>query len=190
MKTVVLFGDSNTWGYIPGSERGRYPRDVRWPTRLAAALGDEYDVIVEGLSGRTATVESPVEEGRNGLPYLLPCLRSHRPVDLVVIFLGTNDVDYMDDRTAARAVERLHKVAHHSETGPNDSAPKVLAIAPPPFDGHELGPWFAEEVTCEVLDLAPVTPYAVVADDTCHLDEAGHAAVATAVEERVRALLA
>ena len=49
-------------------------------------------MIAEGLNGRTATIDSPIAEGRNGLPYLLPCLHSHLPVDSLVIYLGTNDV--------------------------------------------------------------------------------------------------
>ncbi|MDP9285716.1 MAG: hypothetical protein M3P41_12325 [Actinomycetota bacterium] len=85
LKTIVCFGDSNTWGYMPGSDGGRFPRDVRWPARLATALEDEAEVIAEGLNGRSATIESPVAEGRNGLPYLVPCLRSQAPVDLLVI---------------------------------------------------------------------------------------------------------
>jgi len=190
MKTVVLFGDSNTWGFVPGSNGERFPREARWPVRLQQTLGDDWEVIAEGLSGRAATVDSPVAEGRNGLPYLVPCLRSHQPVDAVVIYLGTNDVSFMDDRAVARSVERLHKVARHSEAGPGGGPPEVLVVCPPPFAGHELGPWFASEVTCQVLDLAGVTPYCVVGDDYEHLDADGHAAVAAAVEERLRAMLA
>jgi lysophospholipase L1-like esterase len=186
LKTVVLFGDSNTWGYVPGSSGERFPRDVRWPVRLQAALGGDWEVIAEGLSGRAAAVDSPVEEGRNGLPYLLPCLRSHKPVDALVIYLGTNDVNFMDDRTVARSIERLHKIAQHSEAGPGGGAPRVLAVCPPPFAGHALGPWFAQEVSCEVIDLDGVTSYATVGDDHEHLDADGHAAVARAVAERLR----
>ena len=74
MKTLVCFGDSNTWGYVPGSGGERFPREVRWPVQLQRLLGDEWEVIAEGLDGRTATIERPDSEGRNGLPYLLPCL--------------------------------------------------------------------------------------------------------------------
>ena len=91
MKTVLCFGDSNTWGYVPGSVGERFSPDIRWPRRVASALGGEWDVISEGLSGRTATMDSPVADGRNGLTYLLPCLHSHAPIDVVVIYLGTND---------------------------------------------------------------------------------------------------
>jgi lysophospholipase L1-like esterase len=189
LKTVVCFGDSNTWGYAPGSNGERLPREARWPVRLAAALGQEWEVLAEGLNGRTAAVESPVEDGRNGLPYFLPCLRSHKPVDLVVIYLGTNDVGFLSDDLVARSVGRLVKLARSSETGPGFGPPEVLVVCPPPFEGHALGPFFAEvcgELDCELLDLDGVAAY--TEHDPEHLDEAGHAAVAAAVEELVHRL--
>jgi lysophospholipase L1-like esterase len=187
VKTLVCFGDSNTWGYVPGSNGQRFPREARWPVRLQAALGEDWEVIAEGLNGRTATVERPDSEGRNGLPYLLPCLHSHAPVDVVVIFLGTNDVNFVDDDRVARCVARLVRVVRSSEAGPGGSAPEVLVVCPPPFDGHELAPSFAAELDCEVVDLDGVAAYRVVGNDVEHLDEEGHAAVAAAVAERVRA---
>jgi lysophospholipase L1-like esterase len=190
MKTVVLFGDSNTWGYVPGSGGDRFPREQRWPVLLQAALGGDWDVITEGLGGRTASFDRPDSEGRNGLPYFLPCLHSHRPLDVVVIFLGTNDVNFMDDDRVATCVARLVRVANASEAGPGWSPPKVLVVCPPPFDGHSLGPSFAEmcrELGCELLDLDGVTAYPVVDDDVEHLDADGHAAVAAAVAQRLLA---
>lgn len=190
MRTIVCFGDSNTWGYVPGSDGERLPRETRWPVRLGAALGTGFEVIAEGLSGRTATAERPDSEGRNGLPYLLPCLLSHAPVDLLVIFLGTNDVNFLDDDRVARCVGRLVRVARSSEAGPGRGAPEVLVVCPPPFDGHRLGPTFAElctELGTPLLDLDGVAAYTDF--DVEHLDEQGHAAVAAAVEERVRRLL-
>jgi lysophospholipase L1-like esterase len=186
VKTLVCFGDSNTWGYVPGSNGKRLPREARWPVRLQALLGEAWEVVAEGLNGRTATVERPDSEGRNGLPYLLPCLLSHAPVELVVIFLGTNDVNFVDDDRVARCVARLVRVTRASEAGPDGGAPEVLVVCPPPFAGHELGPSFAAELDCELLDLDGVASYRVVGDDVEHLDEAGHAAVAAAVAARVR----
>ena len=191
MKTIVRFGDSNTWGYVPGSDGERYPRDVRWPARLAVALAGEAEVIPEGLNGRTATIESPVAEGRNGLPYLVPCLRSHAPVDLLVVYLGTNDAYWLEALIVAGSIGRLVKAARAAEAGPGRGAPEVLVVCPPPFAGYELGPAYREvcgEIGCELLDLDGVAAYSGL-DDT-HLDEAGHAAVAEAVEERVRRMLA
>jgi lysophospholipase L1-like esterase len=190
MRTIVCFGDSNTWGYVPGSNSERFPPEVRWPARLARALGAGFEVISEGLNGRTATVERPDSEGRNGLPYLLPCLQSHAPVDLVVIYLGTNDVNFVEDERIARCVGRLVKVARASEAGPACGAPKVLVVCPPPFAGHHLGPSFAEtctELDCALLDLDGVASYSNI--ELEHLDADAHASVAAAVEEQVWRLL-
>jgi lysophospholipase L1-like esterase len=191
VKTLVCFGDSNTWGFVPGSEGARFPREHRWPNRLQRELGDDWEVISEGLGGRTATVERPDSEGRNGLPYLLPCLHSHAPVDALVIYLGTNDVYYVpEDEMVARCVARLVAIARRSEAGPGGAAPYVLVLCPPPFDGHALGASFAAELDCDLLDLEGIAAYPVVNEDVVHLDESGHAAIATAVAERIRATFA
>jgi lysophospholipase L1-like esterase len=189
LKTLVCFGDSNTWGYVAGSDGERFAPDVRWPGRLADALGPDWEVISEGLNGRTAAVESPVEEGRNGLPYFLPCLRSHKPIDLVAIALGTNDVSFLNDELVARSVARLVKVARQSETGPDGGAPAVLVVCPPAIGERRLGPAFAEwlgPLDCELLDLEGIAAY--TADDIAHFDADGHAAVAAALEGAVRSL--
>jgi lysophospholipase L1-like esterase len=177
MTTVVCFGDSNTWGYVPGSNGERFPRELRWPVRLQAALGEDWEVIAEGLSGRTATVDRPDSEGRNGLPYLLPCLHSHAPVDELVLFLGTNDVNYVPAERVARCVGRLVEVAGRCGVA------NVLAICPAPFNGHELEPSFRAELDCDVI-VAPAYP--VVDGDYEHLDADGHAELARAVEQHLR----
>lgn len=179
MKTVVCFGDSNTWGYVAGSDGERYPRAVRWPNRLQELLGPDWDVIAEGLSGRTATFERPDSEGRNGLPYLLPCLLSHAPVDAVVIFLGTNDVNFMDDDRVARCIARLVDIVRRCEAEP-------YVVVPPPFDGHVFSTSFAEELDCPLIDLDGIASYPGVNGDVEHLDADGHSAVARAVAERLR----
>jgi lysophospholipase L1-like esterase len=204
MKTVLCFGDSNTWGYVPGSNGERFPPDLRWPRRLASALGDEWEVSAEGLHGRTATMDSPVADGRNGLTYLMPCLHSHMPLDLVVIYLGTNDTGdrySLPAETVAGAVGRLVKVVRTSEAGPGYSAPVVLVVCPPPFGqldpegsfanagvkSRRLGRWFADvcrELDCELIDLDGIAAYSDL--DGIHLDADGQAAVALAVEERIR----
>ena len=51
-KTVICFGDSNTFGYKPDGS-GRFGRRERWPGRLQALLGDGYRVAEEGACGRT-----------------------------------------------------------------------------------------------------------------------------------------
>jgi lysophospholipase L1-like esterase len=52
VRTLLCYGDSNTWGYDPAT-RTRYLPHVRWTGVLAARLGAEYRVVEEGLNGRT-----------------------------------------------------------------------------------------------------------------------------------------
>jgi lysophospholipase L1-like esterase len=135
MKTILCYGDSNTWGYNPATQE-RYGHDQRWTRRLQALLGDGYWVIEEGQNGRTTVHDDPVEGNKNGLTYLLPCLESHKPLDLVVLMLGTNDLKLRMSKTSqdiAKSVGRLVKHIQGSEFGPGNKAPQVLMIAPPPL---------------------------------------------------------
>ena len=99
MPVVVCYGDSNTYGY-DAATGGRFPKAVRWPGVLAAELAGSAEVIEEGLNGRTTIWDDPYLEGRNGRTYLLPCLRSHAPVDVLVLMLGTNDLKTIFGRSA------------------------------------------------------------------------------------------
>ena len=135
MKTVVCYGDSNTWGYRPDSGR-RYDHNQRWTRRLQALLGDGFWLVEEGQNGRTTLHDDPVEGQKNGLAYLVPCLESHKPVDLVLLMLGTNDLKQrfaMSADDIAGCVKRLVRVIQSCEFGPADGAPEVLLLAPPPL---------------------------------------------------------
>ncbi|HHY41554.1 MAG TPA: SGNH/GDSL hydrolase family protein [Thermoanaerobacterales bacterium] len=136
MKTILCYGDSNTWGYNPDGS-GRYPKHVRWPGVLQKELGENFDVIAEGLNGRTTVWDDPVKgEYRNGKKYLLPCLHTHKPIDLVVLFLGSNDLKPRYNATSldiAESVAILVDIVKKSETGPNGTSPEVLVIIPPPI---------------------------------------------------------
>ena len=91
MKSVLAFGDSNTWGLVPGTgSRVRYPENVRWTGLLQSRLNDTR-VIEEGLCGRTTVFEDELRVGRKGLSLLPVILESHAPLDAVIIMLGTND---------------------------------------------------------------------------------------------------
>ena len=101
-RTILCFGDSNTNG-LPsnGVEYVRLAVDVRWTGRLQRKLGDGYDVLEEGLSGRTTDVDDEERPGLNGRLYFLPCVLSHHPIDVLVLMLGTNDLKSQFDRTPA-----------------------------------------------------------------------------------------
>lgn len=134
-KRIVCYGDSNTWGYDAITD-GRFPDEVRWTGKLQEKLGAEYTVIEEGLCGRTAVFEDPLNEGLNGLPYLYPCLMSHGPIDYLVIMLGTNDCKERFSATPkniADGIKRLVIKAKHTEDAWRDT-PKILVVAPAPIE--------------------------------------------------------
>ena len=87
---ILCIGDSNTWGYMPGSGK-RYEKEVRWTGRIAQALQQEYEVIEEGMNGRTTAFTDRIEPGTCALDYLYPCLISQFPLDYIIVMLGTND---------------------------------------------------------------------------------------------------
>ncbi len=91
MREVLAFGDSNTWGLVPGKNiKNRYPRDKRWTGILEDKL-DDIRVAEEGLCGRTTVFEDELRPGRKGVDLLPVLLESHYPVDGAILMLGTND---------------------------------------------------------------------------------------------------
>ena len=135
MKTILCYGDSNTRGWDP-VRMERYPADVRWPGVLQHTLGQDYQVVEEGLPGRTTVWTDPIEGHMSGKDYLTPCLNSHRPIDLVILMLGTNDLKFRFSVSAfdiAESIGALVKIIHQSESGPNEGIPKILLLAPPPL---------------------------------------------------------
>ncbi len=126
----------------------RYGRDDRWVGVLKRELGEGYEVIAEGCNGRTTVWEDPIEGYKNGKEYLIPCLDSHQPVDLVVIMLGTNDLkarfSVMASDISLSAGVLVDIVQGHPVQVVGAPQPKVLLIAPPPL--HWELPDFLQEM--------------------------------------------
>ena len=136
-KTVLCYGDSNTFGHATADRPdGRYGPDERWTGVLAAALGPQWKVIEEGLGGRTTVSDDPIEGAdKNGKTYLYPCLMSHRPLDVVAIMLGTNDLKARFNKTAweiAAGVGVLVDIVKTAAAGRNGGVPEILVVSPPP----------------------------------------------------------
>jgi lysophospholipase L1-like esterase len=135
MTVVVAFGDSNTWGYDPGAG-ARLAPETRWTGVMQLELGPAWRVIEEGLNGRTTVFDDPIEPDRRGSDYLPPCLRSHAPLDLLIIALGCNDLKQRFSASAgdiANGAERLIQMARAEPVGPRGAPPAIILVAPPPL---------------------------------------------------------
>lgn len=134
MKNVLCFGDSLTWGFDAQSG-GRHSVADRWPSVLAANLGDKAHVVTEGLNGRTTAFDDHTADcDRNGARLLPTLLESHQPLDLVIVMLGTNDLKTMTVETASNSIlgmKRIVSIIKHKEQRAGDQSPDILLVAPP-----------------------------------------------------------
>ncbi|HEY1454628.1 MAG TPA: SGNH/GDSL hydrolase family protein [Roseiarcus sp.] len=135
MPVIVAFGDSNTWGFDPATG-ARFSRAQRWPTVMQQELGPDFEVIAEGLGGRTTVHDDPIMPYRSGVEGLPPCLMSHAPLDLLILALGCNDLKKRFSVSAfdiAEGAARLIFLAHAYGEAPDGGTPKILLVAPPPL---------------------------------------------------------
>jgi lysophospholipase L1-like esterase len=207
MRTVLCYGDSNTWGYDPAT-RARYPPHVRWSGVLASRLGAEYRVVEEGLNGRTTRWDDPIESGRNGLTSLRPCIDSHQPLDVIIVMLGTNDLKRRFDLSAsdiAQSAAALAELAWRFTHAPDGSHAEVLLVAPPAistltefdqmFDGaREKSRWFSHyyRLAAGWHHLAFFDAGSVIVSsekDGIHFDAEEHRKLGEALADEVRRLV-
>lgn len=175
---------------------------------MAGALGEGWNVLAEGQPGRTTAHDDPLEGvHKNAQRSLLALLESHRPIDLVLIMLGTNDLKSRFQVTPTEitlGVETLLQTVRASGCGPNQLAPDLLAVAPPPLrdvgvlmeffqGGVEKSQRFAqsfaamgERAGVAVWDAGSVCSMSQI--DGIHLDEQGHRALGLALADQVRRL--
>jgi lysophospholipase L1-like esterase len=164
-------------------------------------------VVEEGQNGRTSSRDDFVDGDRNGLRQLVPILESHKPLDAAAVMLGTNDLKVRFNpapQDIARGVQRVVEAIRDSRTGPDNTAPVVIMICPPPTvespvfrdsfgDCGELSRQlvphyrrFAEESGALFLDAGTVVKSSAV--DGIHLDPEEHRKLAEAVAEIVKRL--
>jgi len=144
--TVVCFGDSLTWGFNP-VDKSRYGHDIRWTRLLQKELGPDFYVVEEGVNGRTTVFEDPVKGDKNGLAHLATVRKTHMPIDILIIMLGTNDLQGrfgMNAETIAIAMGRLLDFARRPTDDVEGRAPKVLLMSPPPLAPLEGTPFVAQ----------------------------------------------
>ncbi len=210
MKRILCFGDSNTWGNIPGTA-DRYPPESRWTGVLQAALGSDFLVIEEGYNGRTSVMPDRVEGRLSGIDYFGPCLDSQSPLDLVVLMLGTNDLKLRFGLEAESIAFGFHRYLDVLKTAPMaGDRPKLLLVSPilldesykqnPVFHGMfgEEGVArskalaaayrrFAEENDIDFLDAAACARASSA--DGIHMSQEEHRRLAAVIAEKIRGIL-
>lgn len=203
---ILCFGDSNTYGYIPGGT-GRFDRRTRWTGRLQKLLGEEYHIIEEGLNGRTTVFEDAACPGRCGLDVIETVTELYSPLDILVIMLGTNDCKTQFGASPEQIAKGLDQVLEKAAAS-SANAFKILLISPVPMKEEAAFPemisdfdrnsvemsWklaieyekVAEKYGCAFLDASKVTEVSGI--DGVHLDAAGHEALAEAVVRAIQTL--
>lgn len=209
-KQIVCFGDSNTWGFN-AHDGSRFDEQVRWPGVLAHLLGGDFHIVEEGLSGRTAVLDDPLFEGLNGFTYLTPCLKSHAPLNIVMIMLGTNDTKERFGLTAfniAQGIIRLAKKAQQSESGVGNKPPHIIVISPPIIGGNyihsnigaamgenchlksEALPSYLQQLCHEEkIDYLDASSIPMNSIDFMHLSEEGHKLLGELVFNKVQSII-
>ena len=206
MKNILCFGDSNTFGTNPSG--GRWPLEVRWTGVLQTLLGPEYRIIEEGCGGRTTIFEDELEQDKDGRAQLRVALRSHRPLDLVVLMLGTNDMKHrfsMLPVDIAAAAAQLGHLAERYDYGAGYPVPRVLLVSPIEIgEGISRSRFtgFTEEAVACSRRLAPLFEAQARANgwlylnaasvagpsplDRLHMEAGDHRALATALAALIR----
>ena len=204
MKTILCFGDSNTWGDPPGG-LGRYEWGVRWPGRMQHVLGGEFRVIEEGLCGRTTAFDDPLWKQRNGLTFLPIALETHSPIDLLIIMLGTNDVKARFNHTPFTIGQGLAELVLEAKKS-EPAIGEILVVAPPhvnrtgnletalAFEGaipksKELAQYYqyvSSQYGAKFFDASTVVTSSVI--DGVHFDEENHRLLAEALATQVRGI--
>ncbi len=133
MKRVMIYGDSITWGRIPGTT-DRYDKDTRFTGVAANLLGNNFEIIEEGLRARMFSGDNPNFENRDGLNQFGPIFGSHVPLDLVVVMLGTNDTNTTTGKSAEEILASSNKYQESIKKWSTEleaSPPKLLLVSPP-----------------------------------------------------------
>ena len=214
MKNILCFGDSNTWGFIPESITESFPRrhphDVRWTGVLARELGEGFKVIEEGQNGRTTVHDDPFALVRNAKAVLPAILESHKPLDLVVLMLGTNDLKNVfgvSPSEIAVGVKVLAQTILTSDAGLSAKPPRLLLMCPPTVGPLSHLPDLEAKLTdalnrsqqlpkhyeavAAALGCAYLNTQEIIAPspvDGIHLDAAAHQTLGQAVAAKIKAL--
>ena len=221
MKTILCYGDSNVRGVIPEKTCDRthlvkvLDKNKRWTGILQKLLGDSYDIIEEGMGGRSTMFDEILPGGvtgrpyRNGLKDLPFVLEAHYPIDLFVFLLGLNDTKIQlnaSPNDIAEGIRKCVRLVKESNKGALGAAPKTLIIAPFSIIPVPDLPEVCDETSVEKSKFLPKLFQQVAMDENCdfldasmivhasqidglHLDEDQHVIIADAISKKIKQIL-
>lgn len=192
MKKILIYGDSNTWGddFTTGI---RLEDKLQWPNLLQKKLGKNYKIIEEGLPGRLAGNEELIKTYKNGKSTFMSIFRTCSPVDIVIIALGTNDLQVKYNKNSDDIIndllwykdnilEQFNNINDRLKYF-NNKLPRIIYVLPPKFDLKKCDGLFNEKSERERLSLSKikdiiddviVLDYLPLVNDGIHLSIEGH----------------
>ncbi len=212
-KRILIFGDSNTWGYCPENattlRSDRYEDTDRWPGILESTLGEGYIVLPDGLNGRTTVWEDPLEEYRCGKNQIIPSISIHAPLDLLIIMVGTNDMKSRFNASAEEIARGAGVLVTRALSLPEKfvNTPNILLVSPPGLGDIDSGPFRNTFVDAQqkmkllpryyrywakLCDVNFFDATAIVkadSEDGLHLNRSGHRKLGRAIAPVVKKLL-
>lgn len=210
-KHILCIGDSNTHGLCTdpsesADHSSRYNEEERWTCLLQKALGAEYLVIEEGLSGRTCVYDDPDMDSVNLMPVFHALLNTHEPIDLLILMLGTNDAKSKFGTDAKKIALGMQILVEDAKTVPcwGASGPRILVVAPVPIEEGVTYEDFNAESVKTTRGLAREYAFLAVREgvgfldaggceltsvDHVHLTKKGHRQLAERMEAAVREIM-
>lgn len=210
-KHILCIGDSNTHGYnadpADSEDHGiRFTENERWTCLLQKSLGKEYLVSEEGLSGRTIVFPDPLHESMDALSVIYSLLKSHEPIDLLILMLGTNDTKErlgMNAACISLGMQRLVNKAKATDCW-GSHGPNILIICPPPIDrrmsdaamgqgcaekSEQLADYYEEQAKLTGCHFFNAKNIPLNQIDYMHFTRCGHAQLAEILTDLIPALL-
>jgi lysophospholipase L1-like esterase len=186
VKTILCYGDSLTWGYDAAS-LGRHALQDRWPSALKAELGNDIEVIAEGLNGRTTAFDDHLAGAdRNGARVLPTILTSHAPLDLIILLLGSNDMKpwiHGNPVAAKQGMQRLIDIVRGHDYPFDWEAPQILLVAPPVVSRTDNSEFKAMFAGGDDASKRLAAQYSALADEAgCGFFDAGTVAATTPLD--------
>ncbi len=198
----VFFGDSNTWGYN-SKDGSRYKNRY---TQILKNVFCEDEIIEEGLCGRTLCFDDPFDCDRNGYKQISMVIKTHSPIDVLFIMLGTNDAKRQfssNEITLEKGIRHLlYRVFDSENYKDGMKIPKVYVVCPPRIHSEYVNnertllnfgkagfailenSYASLKKGCKDFDVEVIDTNVVASSlDGIHMDERGHMFVAKCLEK-------